>query len=313
MTLRSASATTSSPSSSPGAESRPQLPPRASIRASSRRTRTTPAPAGLAWTPNSRTVVRAGYGSSTAAPLDHGGTAHSNNGINVIALRFTGNQVPSGRQAGRPPGSGASAHHLLLRPRLPEPRGAPGKHRRRPPARQRLRGGGQLPVRGRPQAPAHARLQHPGPGADRDPRAGRGSVTLQQFPLEKQFTNFTRILRFEGTGRSNYNGLTAEIRQRFGGASGLPRLHPRQGQRQQARRHRGRAGHGRREVRLEPVRPRCGLRAGRRDQRHRLVLRESGTSATGRTPPGSAGRSSTVGLFPRSPPSRAACPTRRRS
>jgi hypothetical protein len=49
------------------------------------------------------------------------------------------------------------------------------------------------------------------------PVLGGGSVTLQQFPLDRPFTNFTRILRFEGTGRSNYNGLTAEVRKRFSG------------------------------------------------------------------------------------------------
>ncbi len=49
---------------------------------------------GLAWTPNARTVVRAGYGLFFGrTPAIMVGTAHSNNGINVQTLSFTGAQL----------------------------------------------------------------------------------------------------------------------------------------------------------------------------------------------------------------------------
>ena len=81
-----------------GAEPRSRSsPPPASTPASSRRTRTTSHRAwGCAWTPNSEDGgARPATASSTAAlPSIMVGTAHSNNGVNVIALRFTGRQVP---------------------------------------------------------------------------------------------------------------------------------------------------------------------------------------------------------------------------
>src|SRR4030095_159587 len=49
---------------------------------------------GLAWSPNPKTVVRAGYGLFYGrTPSIMVGTAHSNNGVNVISVRLTGNQV----------------------------------------------------------------------------------------------------------------------------------------------------------------------------------------------------------------------------
>ena len=50
---------------------------------------------GIAWTPDAKTVVRGGYGLFYGrTPSIMVGTAHSNNGINVISVRLTGNQVP---------------------------------------------------------------------------------------------------------------------------------------------------------------------------------------------------------------------------
>jgi hypothetical protein len=45
---------------------------------------------------------------------------------------------------------------------------------------------------------------------------GGGSVTLNRYAA-RPFTNFDRLVRFESTGRSNYNGLTVELKKRFRG------------------------------------------------------------------------------------------------
>src|SRR5262249_10761006 len=48
------------------------------------------------------------------------------------------------------------------------------------------------------------------------PVLGGGSVTIQQFPTAWPFTNFARILRFESTAESTYNGLAVELWEGFG-------------------------------------------------------------------------------------------------
>src|SRR5207247_6559462 len=50
---------------------------------------------GFAWTPTDKWVVRGGYGLFYGrTPSIMVGTAHSNNGINVQTITFTGNLVP---------------------------------------------------------------------------------------------------------------------------------------------------------------------------------------------------------------------------
>jgi hypothetical protein len=46
------------------------------------------------------------------------------------------------------------------------------------------------------------------------PIQGGGSLTVDRFPT-RPFTNFDRLVRFESTGRSNYNGGTLEIKKRW--------------------------------------------------------------------------------------------------
>jgi hypothetical protein len=48
------------------------------------------------------------------------------------------------------------------------------------------------------------------------PIQGGGSLTVDRFPT-RPFSNFDRLVRFESTGRSNYNGGTFELKKRWGG------------------------------------------------------------------------------------------------
>jgi hypothetical protein len=55
------------------------------------------------------------------------------------------------------------------------------------------------------------------PVATAVPVQGGGSVGVQQFPTARPFSNFDRIIRFESTAESTYNGLTLELKKRFTG------------------------------------------------------------------------------------------------
>jgi hypothetical protein len=49
------------------------------------------------------------------------------------------------------------------------------------------------------------------------PIQGGGSLTVNRYPT-RPFSNFDRLVRFESTGRSNYQGATLEVKRRFRGS-----------------------------------------------------------------------------------------------
>src|SRR6185503_14396898 len=49
------------------------------------------------------------------------------------------------------------------------------------------------------------------------PVQGGGTVTIDRFPSTRPFTNFDRIIEFQSSAESEYNGLTLELRKRFDG------------------------------------------------------------------------------------------------
>ena len=176
---------------------------------------------GLAWTPNPRTVVRAGYGIFYGrTPAIMVGTAHSNNGINVQTVTFTGSQapqypfifpsLPTGGTLGKPT--------IFVFDRDYE---NPEVHQASLGTDYELTdniaiGAGYLYVRGRKlQRSTDINLFAPVPTAV--PVQGDGTVTVQQFPTARPFTNFDRIIEFQSTAESEYNGLTLELRRRFTG------------------------------------------------------------------------------------------------
>jgi hypothetical protein len=165
--------------------------------------------------------VRAGYGLFYGrTPSIMVGTAHSNNGINVQTVTFTGSQVPA---------------YPNVFPTLPAGAALPkptifvfDKDYENPEVHQASLGvdyaltddvavaAGYLYVRGRKlQRSTDVNLF--APVATDIPVQGGGSVTVQRFPAARPFTNFDRIIQFESTAESEYNGLTLELRKRFNG------------------------------------------------------------------------------------------------
>jgi outer membrane receptor protein involved in Fe transport len=176
---------------------------------------------GFAWTPNKETVVRAGYGLFYGrTPSIMVGTAHSNNGINVISLRLPPDQLPTwpANLSAPPAGlAGGKPNIFFFDPDYQNPE----VHQASAGIERQI--GRDLAVSVSYLFVAGRKLQRTrdfniGTPAPTDiPILGGGAVTVDQFPLVRPFTSFNRILRFESTARSNYNGLTAEVRRRFGG------------------------------------------------------------------------------------------------
>ena len=179
---------------------------------------------GVAWSPDAKTVVRAGYGLFYGrTPSIMVGTAHSNNGINVQTITLTGAQVPAtlvypAVLAEIPTGAAAARPSIFV---FDPDYENPEVHQASAGIERAIRddlavGVSYLHVAGR-------RLQRSrdfnvGTPVPTDiPVQGGAAVTIQQFPTVRPFTNFDRIIRFESTAESNYDGLTLELRRPFRG------------------------------------------------------------------------------------------------
>jgi outer membrane receptor protein involved in Fe transport len=176
---------------------------------------------GLAWAPNPRTVLRAGYGLFYGrTPSIMVGTAHSNNGINVQTITLTGTAVP------RYPAILSSIPTGVAPPRptifVFEPDYQnPQVHQASLGAEYGLTediavAASYLHVAGRDlQRSIDINVSAPTP--TEIPVQGGGSVPIQQFRGTRPFTNFDRIIQFQSSAESTYNGLTLEVRKRFRG------------------------------------------------------------------------------------------------
>jgi outer membrane receptor protein involved in Fe transport len=174
---------------------------------------------GLSWSPNDRLVVRAGYGIFYGrTPAIMVGTAHSNNGINVQTVTFTGALVPT---------YPAIFVSLPTGVALPKPTiFVFDKDFEQPEVHQASVGGeyalsndwaigaSYLYVRGK-NLQRSTDINLGAPVATAIPIQGGGSLVIQQFPTVRPFSNFDRIIEFQSTADSEYNGLTLELRKRF--------------------------------------------------------------------------------------------------
>src|SRR5262249_19040409 len=176
---------------------------------------------GIAWTPGNtgRTVVHAGYGIFYGrTPAIMVGTAHSNNGINVQTLTFTGNSVPTypNRFVAPPPGGTAAVPTILLfDPQFKSPM----VHQASAAVEQALTNDiavsvNYLYVHGE-DLPRSTDINLGAPSNVVVPVTGDGSYTVKRYIGAKPFSNFARVIEFQSSAKSTYNGATIELNKRF--------------------------------------------------------------------------------------------------
>jgi outer membrane receptor protein involved in Fe transport len=176
---------------------------------------------GLAWSPNTKTVVRAGYGLFYGrTPSIMVGTAHSNNGVNVISVRLTGNQVPTYPAVlGAPPAGVAGVRPSIF---------VFDRDYENPEVHQWSAGveyglGEDIALAASYLGVAGRKLQRSrdfnvgGQVTTSVPILGGDSLIVNRFTT-RPFANFDRIIQFESTAESTYHGLTLEARKRFRGS-----------------------------------------------------------------------------------------------
>ncbi|MEO6326499.1 MAG: TonB-dependent receptor [Thermoanaerobaculia bacterium] len=176
---------------------------------------------GVAYTPKGieRTVFRAGYGMFYGrTPAIAIGTAHSQNAINVQTLTFTGANVPTYPNAFLTiPTGGVLATPTIF---------VFDKDYRNPLVHQASAGVehglsddfsiglAYLFVKGTHlQRSADINL---GTAVNTPYLTDSGeTVIVKRYPATRPFTNFRRIIQFQSTAESNYNGLTLDLQKRF--------------------------------------------------------------------------------------------------
>jgi hypothetical protein len=180
---------------------------------------------GIAWTPSGtdRTLVHAGYGifygRTTAIMI---GTAHSNNGINVQTLTFNGptgaplaptypnifTSIPTG-------GTSPPPTIFVFDPRFQNPM----VHQASAGVEQVLTNDmavavNYLYVKGN-DLPRSTDLNIGTPGTAVIPIVGDGSATVKRYGSDRPFSKFARVIEFQSTADSKYNGLTVEFKKRY--------------------------------------------------------------------------------------------------
>jgi outer membrane receptor protein involved in Fe transport len=176
---------------------------------------------GIAWSPEGRTYVMRGgwglfYGRTPSIML---GTAHSNNGINIVSLTFTGDAVPTYPNSfASIPTVGVAARPSIFyidenfaNSRLMQANAAVEWEFIRDTS---------LTV---------TYLFVDGDNLPRSIDRNQGSATTRTFTVagtnetfpyhfygsDRRFANFQRVIAFEATAESRYNGLTLELNRRF--------------------------------------------------------------------------------------------------
>jgi outer membrane receptor protein involved in Fe transport len=176
---------------------------------------------GIAWTPkgSDRTLFHAGYGifygRTTAIMI---GTAHSNNGINVQTLTFTGTTVPTYPNTfATPPVGGLAAVPTIFvfDPKFQNPM----VHQASAGVEQVLTNDmaiavNYLFVKGN-DLPRSTDINLGTPSIVQVPIVGDGAAAVKRYGTDRPFSKFARVIEFQSTADSRYNGLTVELKKRF--------------------------------------------------------------------------------------------------
>ena len=177
---------------------------------------------GVAWAPSGKQyVVRAGYGLFYGrTPSIMVGTAHSNNGINVQTITFTGALVPTYPNTFATIPAGAT---------LPKPSIFIFENDYQNPRVQQASAGVDYALT-RDTSVSLTYLFVHGDQLQRSTDINIGSASPVTFTVAGgseqlahyrfaagPFTNFGRIISFQSSAESTYNGLTFEINRRFSG------------------------------------------------------------------------------------------------
>jgi len=176
---------------------------------------------GLAWAPTGRKIVaRAGigafYGRTPSIML---GTAHSNNGISIVSLTFRGDQVPTypATFSSLPSGGTAATPSIFFidkdfaNPRLIQASAGVDWEvfpNTTATVNYLFVDGSQLP----------RSIDENLGSASQVPYTVAGTNEVIPYPrygADRQFRNFTRVISFESTAESRYNGVTFELNRRF--------------------------------------------------------------------------------------------------
>jgi outer membrane receptor protein involved in Fe transport len=173
---------------------------------------------GVAFTPNDRMVVRAGYGIFYArTPSILYGTATSNNGINVQTLTFTTGaptypavfpSIPTGAAIPKPT-------IFVLDPNWQNPKVQQGSLGVEQGITNDLAVNLSYLWVKATNLPRSADINESAFTFVTTPIAGGGSATTKRYSSTRPFTNFARIIEFQSNAESEYNGGTLELVKRF--------------------------------------------------------------------------------------------------
>jgi hypothetical protein len=175
---------------------------------------------GFAWTPggDNRTVVRGGYGvfygRTTAIMI---GTAHSNNGINVQTINFSGNLIPTYPNIYPSIPTGVTLPKptiFVFQPDFENPRVQQGSLAiERALIKDVTVGVTYQRVQGN-DLPRSADVNVSNPTTVTATISTGGTVPFKRYS-GRPFTNFARVIEFESTARSKYDGITFDLNKRF--------------------------------------------------------------------------------------------------